>query len=114
MYWDKEGVGYFFPPPPPNSPDDNSMWRQFRQYDKEHPEIWEQFKQYTKQAWDSGFRKIGAHFIVHKIRWEGMSKGPRDPFKVNHNFFPYYARKFMDENPEYTGMFDLRRLTKVG
>jgi len=105
-WWDEDGVGYFFPPPVPGSETETKRWKDFREYDEEHPAIWESFKEKTKQAWDKGFRRIGAHFIVHQIRWSGTEKSGR----INHNFFPYYARKFMDEFPGYVGVFELRRL----
>jgi len=110
VWWDADGVGHFFPPPKPGSSTETKRWKEFREYDKEHPGLWEQFKINTFEAWDKGYRKIGAHLIVHLIRWNGPDKTQ----KINHNYFPYYARKFMNEFPEYAGVFELRRLTKHG
>jgi len=111
-WWDDDGIGYFFPPPVPGDSRETKRWKEFREYDESNPGIWELFKNRTFEAWQKGFRKLGAHFIVHQIRWEGKEKGPCSPISVNHNYFPYYARKFMSEYPEKAGVFELRRLTK--
>ncbi len=108
MYWDKDGQGYLFAPSP-GTPKDTKAWKKFRKYDCENPQIWERFVQITKQAWDRGFRKIGAHYIIQIMRWDTGLRA-RDEYKIGNNYFPYYARKFMLEYPEYQGMFELRAL----
>jgi hypothetical protein len=32
-----------------------------------------------------------------------------DGYKLNNNFKPFYARKFMREYPAYVGIFELRK-----
>lgn len=110
MFCDRSGQGYFFPPPNPGSEQDTKRWRDFRQYDKDNPDIWKHFIAKAKEAYDRGYRKLGSRFIFQWIRWE--TERPVNSCKsVNHNFSPYYARKFMQEYPEYEGIFELRQLT---
>jgi len=112
VYFDAEGVGYFFPPPEPGSETETKAWRDFREYDEQNPDIWECFVEKTKDAARKGYKKIGAHFILHILRWETGVRAKGSPWKINHNHFPYYARKYMKEFPEDEGIFDIRKLTR--
>jgi len=109
-FWDADGVGYFFPPPKPGGDRETPKWKRFREYDEKHPDIWTNLKRYTFEAWSKGFRRIGAHLILQQIRWESSIRLTDEKFKVANDFFPYYARKFMDEHPEHAGVFEIRKL----
>lgn len=79
----------------------------FDRHLKKHPEIYALFEHYALQA--AQLRsKYSARGIFHRMRWHSMV-GEKDSFyKINNNWSPYYAKKFMDEHPQYQGFFDTR------
>ncbi|TFH51594.1 MAG: hypothetical protein E4H01_00365 [Lysobacterales bacterium] len=75
-----------------------------------HPEVWELFVKFTKQRIASKFKHYSAYTIFELIRWhtdEADTEG-RSTFKVNNNFRPFYARRFMKKYPEHKEFFRLR------
>lgn len=75
-------------------------------YDHGNPLVWEYFVLFTFEMIEKGYKRIGSKMIFERIRWETMIKG--DPFKVNNNYTPYYARKFEREYPQHKGIFSKR------
>lgn len=86
------------------------MKKTFEQYDKENPEIWELFKSKTLQTIKKGFSNYSAKGIFEIIRWHEGGDEKSDGFKINNNYTPFYARKFMNEYPEYEGFFRTKTL----
>jgi len=80
----------------------------FEQYDNDNPQIWQAFAHYTHKTIDKGFHNYGAKGIIELIRWHTGVKAEGDTFKVNNNFAPDYARKFMKAFPQHEGFFRLR------
>ena len=79
----------------------------FNLFDSEHPEFWDMFKKFTFEAVNSGRIKFSARTIYERMRWytEIDSGGT---YKVNNNWVPFYARKFMDCYPEHNTLFETR------
>lgn len=84
----------------------------FEQYHKENPAIWEQFKKVTFEAIKKGFKTYGSKGIFEIIRWHQGGEIKKDGFKINNNYAPNYARKFMVEFPENKDIFRIRTLKK--
>lgn len=112
MYWDERGVGYFFDPIP-DSDNDTRQWKRFREYDERNPHIWDAFVEVTELALKKGYSRIGAAFIGNIIRWERPEMADFDIYKVNNDFFPYYARKYMKKFPDKQTVFEIRRLRAI-
>ena len=81
----------------------------FNNYHKENPQIWEAFKNYSFEAKKKGFKHYSANGIFEIIRWHTDVQS-RDKYKVNNNYRPDYARKMMEEFPEFKGFFRIREL----
>jgi hypothetical protein len=88
----------------------------FKQYDNDNPEIYEAFKKITFQLIYKGRKFYGAKGIIEVIRFDTIT-GAKDlldrEFKINNNYAPDYARKFMTAYPQYNDFFRLRQLKKV-
>lgn len=58
---------------------------------------------------NAGFKHYSVNGIFERIRWETdvWATGP-DQFKIGNNHRPFYARRWMDHNPEYSGFFRIR------
>lgn len=80
----------------------------FKIYHAENPEVYQAFKAYAHQLIACGVEKLSAYLIYERMRWESAVSG-NDGYKLNNNYRPYYARLFMQDHPEYEGMFDLRQ-----
>jgi hypothetical protein len=83
--------------------------RKFCQYDIENPHIWDNFKNLSFQLINKGLNKISAELIYNQIRWLKIMQHGNDGYKLNNNFKPFYARKFMKEYPAHIGIFELRK-----
>ena len=81
----------------------------FNNYHKENPQIWEAFKKYSFEAKKKGFKHYSANGIFEIIRWHTDVQS-RDKYKLNNNYRPDYARKMMDEFPEFKDFFRIREL----
>lgn len=82
----------------------------FQQYHNDNPEVWNQFKLYTFRTKERGFSNYSANGIFEIIRWHTGVKIGKDGFKMNNNYRADYARKMMDEYPEFKGFFRVREL----
>ncbi len=83
---------------------------EFKKFHAENPHIWEMFVKYTKDLTDAGLQHYSARGVMHRVRWEAGIKSSSDPFKINNDFTPYYARLFMREFPKHDGFFKTREL----
>jgi hypothetical protein len=74
-----------------------------------HDELQEQFVKFTNEVIKRGFKRFGSKAIFERIRWETAVPDVRGrpSFKLSNNFHAFYARKFIAEHPEHTGLFAL-------
>ncbi len=82
----------------------------FKIYHAENPHIYQAFSAYAMQLIAAGVTNLSAYLIYERMRWETLVGG-NDGFKLNNNYRPYYARLFMQDNPQYEGYFTLRATT---
>ena len=82
--------------------------QRFNKYLTDNPHIYEAFKQYTFKAIAKKYQRFSAEFIFNVIRWETAISG-KDQYKINNDFKAFFARKFMQEHPEYNGYFITRK-----
>jgi len=82
------------------------------QYHLNHPEVWELFVKFTNEIILKGYKNYSVSAVFERIRWEIDTGGDGvSEFKINNNFKPLYARKFMSIYPEYAGFFRTRQQT---
>lgn len=86
-----------------------TVQEKFRQYHKDNPEVWALFVRFAQELKAAGVTRYSSQGIFHRIRWETVLKSKGD-FKVNNTFSPDYARKLMEEYPEFLGFFETRVL----
>jgi hypothetical protein len=91
-------------------PRDTNKWNEFMRFHKENPEVYQAFVRLANEAKEKGFTSIGAHLLIQHIRWESHSERGFNTYKICNNHFPYYARLFLLNNPEFEGFFELRKL----
>lgn len=79
----------------------------FNLFDSEHPEFWEMFKKFTFEVLESGRNRFSARTISERMRWYTEIDGG-ETYKVNNNWVPFYARKFIGCYPEHDKLFETR------
>lgn len=82
----------------------------FETYHKENPIVYELFVKFANEAKAAGFKNFSANAIFERIRWYVSVETVGDKFKVNNNYRPYYARKMMENYPEFEGFLNTRKL----
>ena len=87
------------------------MQKQYERFNEAHPEVWAYFVVFTNQLIARGFRNYSAqHGVFARIRWETDQADidGNSTFKINNNYSPFYARRFMSEYPQHDGFFRTR------
>ena len=80
----------------------------FEEFHQRNPEVYEMFVLFSKQAAKRN-NHYSARGIFHRIRWETSVNSDDREFKLNDIWTAYYARKFMEDYPQYKGFFRLRK-----
>ena len=85
----------------------DELLKQVQKFHVEHPEVWTLFSKFTLDRIQAGFLHYSVNGIFERIRWE-TAEAKGEPFKLNNNFRPFYARKFMNAHPQHQGFFRTR------
>jgi hypothetical protein len=86
----------------------STIQQAFERFDRENPAFYRMFCRFTLQLLAAGHNRLSSKLIVERIRWETMLASNDNDFKVNNNFTPYFARKFMSDFPNHEGVFETR------
>lgn len=81
---------------------------EFAEYNRLNPQVWVWFDRLVRYTISKGCKHTSAYLIFEQIRWETGVETQGDEWKVNNNHRPYYARLWMDMNPEYEGYMYVR------
>lgn len=76
----------------------------------EHPEVWAAFVELALRMAATGRKRYSAATIWQVLRWHRDLKTGAKPYRLNNNYHPYFARRFMLEHPEHGELFELRRV----
>ena len=82
----------------------------FNEFNKDNPHIYDAFEKQALKAINKGRKKLSSKLIVNWIRWNEFLKSSDQNFKINDAFQSYYARHFVDKNPEHADVFNFRKL----
>jgi hypothetical protein len=88
----------------------------FADFDKKNPHVYKLFceqifiKIAEQQGKDTKRIRLSSKTILGNLRWKPKVETETKDFKINDAFTSRYIRKFIDQYPEYKGLFELRRL----
>ena len=82
----------------------------FNKFIAENPHIYKSFEEQTLRAIKKGRTKISSDLIINYIRWEQFIESSDKHFKINNSYSAYIARHFIKQNPQYSDLFNLRKL----
>jgi len=80
----------------------------FEAFDRANPQVYEAFKAQLRLAVKAGKKKVSAKTLLGVVRWNVWIQTEGDEFKINDAFTALYARKFVEEFPAYSYIFNLR------
>lgn len=83
--------------------------KKFERYHAENPNVYDLFVRYVKEVIAAGHKRYSANAIFERIRWHVMVETRGDKFKLNNNYRAFYARMFMERNPQFEGFFETRK-----
>ena len=85
---------------------------EFAEFCEQNPHVYQRFRMLAVKLMAKGHTRWGAKGIWEVLRWElavSTNAGVSSP-KLNNNFTSRMARRLMQEEPEFEGFFELRRL----
>tara|TARA_R110001632_G_scaffold31337_1_gene81756 strand:+ start:168 stop:518 length:351 start_codon:yes stop_codon:yes gene_type:complete len=82
----------------------------FNEFNRENPHIYNAFEEQAFKAIKKGRLKISSKLIINWIRWNEFLTSSDKNFKINDAYQSYYARCFVEKNPEYFTFFNFRKL----
>ena len=84
--------------------------RKFEVYHLENPHVYDLFIKFATQAKESGRKQYSSKSIFERLRWHVDIETVGEMFKLNNNYTAYYARKIMQDRPEFSNFFRIREL----
>ena len=81
----------------------------FQNFDRENPHVYEMFKKLSLDMFAKGHSRAGSKMLIEVIRWQTMTKTTDKDYKINNNYAPYLARKFVREFPQHLDKFNFRQ-----
>lgn len=91
---------------------DSATLSAWQKYQRENPGIWQAFKKYAFEIKEAGVNRYGAKSIMERVRWHIALK-TKGEFKINNDFTALYARKLINNYPEFGSFFELRSIKGV-
>lgn len=82
----------------------------FERFDGENPHVFEAFKKFATQVKDTGKNSYSAKSIFERMRWHSEIETVGESFKLCNNYTAHYARKLMNDCPEFEGFFRTKEL----
>jgi hypothetical protein len=95
--------------PTPVLPAD-SIEQRFLAFHDANPEVYAALVRLAREARYRGATKLGLRQLWEVMRWEQGNFGVDDDYQLNDNFISRYARMIMRDEPDLTGIFELRTL----
>jgi len=91
-----------------------TLTERFNQYHRDNPHVYELFKKFTFMAIRRGHNRLSAWMIANRIRWEtSIETFSVEEYKISNDYIALYARKFMNDHPEYNGFFKIKEMKRA-
>ena len=81
------------------------MKKEWEQFHKDHPRVYNLITRYALEGIKRGRKNGSINQIFEVIRWNHYTGSESEEFKLSNSHRAFYARLFMQENPEYDGFF---------
>lgn len=92
----------------------STLTERFNTFDRDNPHIYRLFCKYTWDAINAGRQKLSHWMVINRIRWDAdVLTETEESYKISNDFIALYARKFMEDNPKYTGIFTIKQMKRA-
>jgi hypothetical protein len=93
-------------------PDRRPIEVRFREFHAAHPEVYDRLCELARNLRHRGYTHLGIGMLWETLRYFTMlgAKPDEDTFKLNDHYRSRYARLIMDNEPDLSGLFELREL----
>ncbi|MEU5434518.1 hypothetical protein AB0G73_14240 [Streptomyces sp. NPDC020719] len=87
-----------------------SIQERFEAFHQLNPWILEQLEVLTVDCVDRGLKRVGIGMLFEVLRWQYGRATQGEPWKLNNDFRSRYARRLLDLHPEWSSLFETRRI----
>ena len=94
-------------------PEDSPLQQRFERYHAANPHVYEDFCMWVEVAMAMGHKRLGARFIMGRMRWEQRARhhvDPEEEYLLNNDYSSRYARMWQCDHPDKADFFETRRL----
>ena len=77
-------------------------------FHQENPQIYRLVEHFANEVIARGYKHYSINSIFERIRWHSQVETRDLDFKLSNSHRPYYARHFMNQNPQHDGFFRTR------
>ncbi|MCX4666428.1 hypothetical protein OG453_07065 [Streptomyces sp. NBC_01381] len=95
---------------PDTSGDGLTIQERFEAFHRLNPWILEQLEVLTADCVDRGLRRVGIGMLFEVLRWQYGRATRGEPWKLNNDFRSRYARRLLEQHPEWLPLFETRQL----
>ena len=81
----------------------------FETFDKKNPQVYAAFEKRALALLKSGHAQISAGMLLHLIRSDPKILTDSNRTKISQNHSPFYAQKFLAQNPASRGAFKMQK-----
>ncbi|MFJ8314235.1 MULTISPECIES: hypothetical protein [unclassified Streptomyces] len=87
-----------------------SIQERFEAFHQLNPWILEKLEALTRDCVDRGLKRVGIGMLFEVLRWQYGRATRGEPWKLNNDFRSRYARRLLDLYPEWSSLFETRRI----
>ena len=81
----------------------------FLRFNQDNPHVYNLSARFTREAQAALGAPLGINFVMERVRWEtSVVTTGGDPYRINNNFAPFYARLIMHTCPDLRNVFVTR------
>ena len=80
----------------------------FIKFHHENPQVFRIFQERALEMIKTGRKHYSARTILEVARWDIHLQTNGEPFKINNNHIPFYAKLFSEAQPEHRNFFRKR------
>ena len=84
------------------------IYEAYLEWDAANPHFYPLFVEAAAALAFAGRRRIGASLVFEHLRYNSLLQTSGEAFKLNNNYRAIYARRFMEEFPQFGELFATR------